>query len=61
MAVAVVVGLLSITGGKETVNVTTTEAPTTNAPIELRSGFTINGREIGPGTNLHGADLTDAT
>ena len=55
-AVAVVVGLLlSVTGCTKTVYVTTTEAPNTEAPVELRSGFTVNGYKIEPA-----ADLTDA-
>jgi uncharacterized protein YjbI with pentapeptide repeats len=61
MVVVVCCGLLlSVAGCTETVNVTSTEAPTTNAPIELRSGFAVNGREIGPEANLRGTNLTDA-
>lgn len=61
MAVAVIAGLLSVPGCTKTVYVTTTEAPvTTEAPGELRSGFTVDGYEIEPGANLEGADLTVA-
>jgi hypothetical protein len=51
----VVVGLLLTVAG------CSSDAPvTTAAPVELRSGFTVNGLEIGPGAILYGADLTRA-
>ena len=61
MVVVVCCGLfLSVAGCTETVNVTTTEAPTTNPPIELLSGFTVYGFTIEPGADLSNADLTGA-
>jgi hypothetical protein len=59
MAVAVVGGLLlSVAGCTKTVYVTTTDAPVvTDAPAELRNGFTVNGYTIERGADLRGANL----
>jgi len=57
----VVVGLVSVAGCTKTVYVATTDAPVvTDAPVELRSGFTVNGYTIRPGADLGGAYMPNA-
>ena len=59
MAVAVVVGLLSVAGCSS--DTPSTDAPvTTDASAELRTGFVVSGYEIGPYAYLSYADLSYA-